>query len=233
MGTPSLADDILPPEFDEAKYRIEVLRLTDGQTEDEYDAELAALAAELGISFPEQAPSPVPGSDTTPTESAQQQQPPPGAECDADAAGAGSTVGPGSSTLPEQSPGTDRGQHRSDRTSLPQLITRDDVTSPPSAPRRRPRVASFSIYDRYIAQLDPALSQPKFLEQQPPPQQQQAHPDSSPGIFGAGARKSYRNLTDGLKTKILFRRRSSLAHAPTYVMLSPFTSTTPPPWPIW
>ncbi|KAI1079592.1 hypothetical protein F5B20DRAFT_570860 [Whalleya microplaca] len=66
--------------------------------------------------------------------------------------------------------------------------------------RRRSRALSFSQYDKYLAQLNPSLSQPKFLTASPPEK------ESAPSIFSVSTRHSYTSIKRGL-SKLRPRRK--------------------------
>lgn len=77
----------------------------------------------------------------------------------------------------------------------------------PPSPRSRPRCLTFSQYDKYLAQVEPSLVQPKFLKQTNPTA------DALPSIFGATTRKSVINIKNGIKAKVRWKKRASLSSA--------------------
>lgn len=75
------------------------------------------------------------------------------------------------------------------------------------SPRSRPRCLTFSQYDKYLAQVEPSLVQPKLLKQTNPTA------DALPSIFGATTRKSVISITNGIKAKVRWKKRASLSSA--------------------
>ncbi|KAK3310828.1 uncharacterized protein B0T15DRAFT_51304 [Chaetomium strumarium] len=134
---------IRPPELDAADYISQVLNRSDGATEADIDQELIAKAVALGVELPisrrNSAQEPRgPGSDSGDTPNLQHTR----------------TASVGLS----QTADMDLASQTSNR--APAAATMLTETSD----RRRPKSLSFSQYDRYIRQVDPALDQPKFLK---------------------------------------------------------------------
>ncbi|KAK3901038.1 hypothetical protein C8A05DRAFT_35301 [Staphylotrichum tortipilum] len=130
-----------PPELDDADYVREVLARPDGATEADIEQELALRAAALGIELP------APGGGGT--------------------GGGSNTDDQGTSPAGDSSDG----RHSSQRTRAVSAASdgsTDTSTTPltDSSSRRQPRnrrSLSFSQYERYISQVDPALDQSKLL----------------------------------------------------------------------
>ncbi|KAK8122506.1 hypothetical protein PG984_011176 [Apiospora sp. TS-2023a] len=69
--------------------------------------------------------------------------------------------------------------------------------------RRRSRTLTFAQYDKYLAQINPNINQPKFLLIPPPPPER----TSAPSLFSVSTRKSYNGLRNGF-LKIRRKRKS-------------------------
>lgn len=91
----------------------------------------------------------------------------------------------------------------------------------PPSPRSRPRCLTFSQYDRYLAQVEPNLVQPKFLKQTSPAA------DVIPGILSATTRKSVMSLKNGIKAKVRWKKRASLPSATVTMYAFPTPLDTP------
>ncbi|KAG6367708.1 hypothetical protein INS49_001903 [Diaporthe citri] len=160
----SPADPIIdnaPDELNDLSYLVEVLRSV--ETEQNIEQDLTTRAAALGISI--QAP-PSPTGDTSS----------PGPESDATlsstharntSSGSDKTTGTAMTSNPPSRPDTGAAQ----RDSAPPL---------PSS-RARSRSLNFSTYDKYLAQLEPNLCQPKILKRPPTPT------DNAPSLFSSTA----------------------------------------------
>ncbi|KAJ4419626.1 hypothetical protein N0V82_004821 [Gnomoniopsis sp. IMI 355080] len=90
--------------------------------------------------------------------------------------------------------------------SSPTKSCHEEPNLPPS-PRTRPRCLTFSLYDKYLAQVEPNLNQPKFLKQTSPTA------DVVPNIFSVTTRKSVVSITNGIKAKVRWKKRASMQHA--------------------
>lgn len=69
--------------------------------------------------------------------------------------------------------------------------------------RKRSRTLAFSQYDKFLAQVDPSLDQPKPSNLPPPPERHK----STPSLFSVSTRKSYLGIRNGI-LKIRRRHRS-------------------------
>ncbi|KAK8103763.1 IBR domain-containing protein [Apiospora kogelbergensis] len=69
--------------------------------------------------------------------------------------------------------------------------------------RRRSRNLTFSQYDKYLAQINPNMTQPKFLPIPPIPRERA----SAPSLFSVSTKKSYNGLRNGI-LKIRRKRKS-------------------------
>lgn len=187
-------------DVNEAGYLADVLLLAaDKTSEDDLDDELTQRAAALGISIP----------PVTPTSSSNH-----GADSDTTAfssharntsTGSKDTADTAFSSQPS-SPTLDRSAHNN-----PNLAP---------SPRARSRSLTFSQYDKYLAQVEPNLHQPKFLKQFSPPT------DDIPSLFSIGTRKSVMSIKNGIKAKVRWKKRSSLARATMYFTCPFFPSPT-------
>ncbi|KAL8417392.1 hypothetical protein RB596_007496 [Gaeumannomyces avenae] len=73
----------------------------------------------------------------------------------------------------------------------------------PMLSRRRSRNLSFSHYDKYVAQVDPNLKQPKFVKETSPSR------GPAPSIFSFSTRKSMVSLRNSLRTRLWWRKGST------------------------
>ena len=189
--TDSVDGQAEPPELREADYVREVLARPDGTTEADIEEELLAKAAALGIELPTSGRSstqeqrtledkclaPRPGPQLTHQVFA-------GSDDRADAAGPAPQV--------------------SDPAAAAVATTTAATTQTEgSAARRRSKSPSFSQYDRYISQVDPALDQSKFLR----PNHDNA--EWSAGILvKSSTRRGVRGFTRNIAAKLMRRRPS-------------------------
>lgn len=187
------ADMMLPDkaacfDLDDAGYLADVLQHQ--ASEDAIDDDLVQKATALGIAVPPAATSNNgPDSDTT-AFSSHARNTSTGSNDTADTA---LTSHPSSPTL-------DRSAYN---------------PNPAQPPRARSRSLNFSQYDKYLAQVEPNLNQPKFLKQFAPPA------DDVPGLFSIGSRKSVISLKNGIKAKVRWKKRSSLASTTMYATCLP------------
>ncbi|KAF3768744.1 hypothetical protein M406DRAFT_337110 [Cryphonectria parasitica EP155] len=93
------------------------------------------------------------------------------------------------------------------RPCSPAASTPADPLAATTAPRHHasPRAArsrglTFSQYDRYLAQVEPSLNQPKAHKQQSGSLSSAA--GKAPSIFSVGKRRSVINITNGIKAKV-------------------------------
>lgn len=172
-----------PGELDDLSYLVEVLRSV--ETEQHIEQDLTHRAAALGISMP---PPPSPSEETNC----------PDPESDATlsstharntSSGSDNTADTAMTSNPPSRPDTGAGQRE----------------NPPPLPssRARSRSLNFSTYDKYLAQLEPNLCQPKILKRPPTPT------DNAPSIFSVSTRKSYISIKNGLKAKVRWKRQST------------------------
>jgi hypothetical protein len=78
----------------------------------------------------------------------------------------------------------------------------NDTTPAAPAPRRRSKTLSFSHYDKYLAQIDPNINQPKFLKEPPPDVD-----ISGLSLFSVSTRKSFASVRSGIKKRIRWKRK--------------------------
>lgn len=102
-------------------------------------------------------------------------------------------------------------------TTVPSSPTKScEEPSLPPSPIARPRCLTFSLYDKYLAQVEPNLNQPKFIKQTSPTA------DVVPNIFSVTTRKSVVSITNGIKAKVRWKKRASMSQAPMmYVQILP------------
>lgn len=181
------ATDNAPDELNDLSYLVEVLRSV--ETEQNIEQDLITRAATLGISIP--AP-PLPSEDTHS----------PGAESDATlsstharntSSGSEDTTNTAMTSNPPSRPNTGAEPH--------------DHAPPVPSSRARSRSLNFSTYDKYLAQLEPNLCQPKILKRPPTPT------NPAPSIFSVSTRKSYISIKNGLKAKVRWKKPSNIPSA--------------------
>lgn len=175
-------------DLNDAGYLAEVLQPGDKTSEEEIEEELMQKATALGISIPPAIPNATSNngadSDTTAFSSHARNT----------STGSNDTADTVLSSQPS-SPTLDR--------------FANNPNFPPS-PRARSRSLNFSQYDKYLAQVEPNLNQPKFLKQFSLPA------DDVPSLFSIGTRRSVISIKNGIKAKVRWKKRSSLTTATMY-----------------
>jgi hypothetical protein len=84
----------------------------------------------------------------------------------------------------------------------PDQTTATSATPTEASARRRSRSISFSLYDRYISQVDPALHQPKFLRPD------QGKDGTGGSVTKSGSRKGVRDFTRSIAARLKRRKPS-------------------------
>lgn len=182
-------------ELNDVDYLIEVLQTDNTSSEEEIAQELIQKAAALGISTtpvtPIVATNRSADSDTTTF----------------------STHARNTSTGSNDTTDTALSSHPSSPTNVHFPASVDGNLA--ASPRARPRSLNFSHYEKYLAQVEPNLNQPKFLKQSPPPT------DDLSGLFSINTRKSVINIKNGIKAKVQVRwkKRSSMSNATTMYVI--------------
>lgn len=190
--------DNAPDELNDLSYLVEVLRSV--ETERHIEQDLTTRAAALGISIP------APPSPTGETNS-------PGPESDATLS---STHARNTSSGSDDTTGT---AMTSNPPSRPDTGVAQRETAPPLPnSRARSRSLNFSTYDKYLAQLEPNLCQPKIIKRPPTPT------DNAPSLFSVSTRKSYISIKNGLKAKVRWKRQSTIPSTTLYVQPLPFAA---------
>jgi hypothetical protein len=185
--TPSV-DIRLPPELDEASYSAAVLLLDQSTTETSLDDELAIKAGALGISISR--PSTSDKRNTSSAESA-------------------STVATFHART-FSSASNDSG--RTTLTSYSSFDASPSADTPiKSVSRRGSKTLNFSQYEKYLAQVDPNINQPKFLKGPPP----EPVSTTAPSLFSVSTRGSYVSFKRGLKNKMRWRKKPIPQPEPT------------------
>ncbi|KAK1750296.1 ribonucleases P/MRP protein subunit POP1 [Echria macrotheca] len=191
---PSPADQVdaavLPPELNEVEYFDEVLHLPGGKTDVDVENELIAKATALGLEIP----ATIEPSGEEPSSSSDESGP-----------GVGSHHGRTGSTSTNGSAGTDLTSQTSHHSAtIPPPL--GEPTNP-AATRRYSKNLSFSQYEKYLGQLDPALSQPKFHS----PHAQQ--PGRSRTLFTSATKRKgmVKDFKRSLTTRLRRRQSSSAA----------------------
>ncbi|TEA20413.1 putative E3 ubiquitin-protein ligase ariadne-2 [Colletotrichum sidae] len=189
-STPDMAPcpAILPsPEDDEAEYLDQVLCLPLQTSEAAIEEELVAKAAALGISTSGLS------ADSCNNYTAESRA---------------STVATQHvrtfSTASRDSTSTTLTSHHSESVAALPASTPADAPPVPLA-RKRSKSLTFSLYDKYLTQLDPNIHQPK-IQKAPPPI---ALDNSAHSLFSVTSRRSYFSIKEGIR-KIRWRRRSGL-----------------------
>jgi len=184
------ADALTPwpsiPELNDADYFAEVLELS-GKSEEVLDQEIAKRATSLGIEVPTRPPT----ADKRNTSSAE----------------SSSTVATYHvrtfSSASRGSASTALTTHSSVIVVIP--VPNDTAPTLPT-PRRRSKTLSFSHYDKYLAQIDPNINQPKFLKEPPPDVDV-----SGVSLFSVSTRKSFASVKSGIKKRIKWKRKGENA----------------------
>ena len=179
-----------PPELREADYVREVLARPNGTTEADIEEELLAKAAALGIELP------------TSGRSSAQEQRTLEEKCLVPCAGPQLTyeVPAGSDDVADAIGPAPQVPDHAAAVATPTTAT---AQTEGSAARRRSKSPSFSQYDRYISQVDPALDQSKFLR----PNHDNA--EWSAGIVvKSSTRRGVRGFTRSIAAKLMRRRPS-------------------------
>ena len=184
-----------PPELSEAGYLREVLHLTARQTEADVVDELIAKASALGIATASRPSTPgkadISSADSATTSHARN------SSTDSDASASTALTSPSIHGAPALEPPS------------------------PALRRRRSKSLSFSQYDKYLAQVDPNLEQPKFRLEAPP--------EPAPSLFSVSTRKSYQSIKRVLKNRVTRKKRST----PAFGALKSVTSAGPTPRPLF
>lgn len=168
-------------ELNEADYFVDVLQLGDSTSEEERERELTTRAEALGISIrphtlTEQINFGAESDDT-------------GLSIHARHASSSSHDTTDTALTPPASP----------TSACPGSPT---IANPPASPRARSRL-TFSQYDKYLAQVEPNLNQPRFLKRT------SLAVDAAPSLFSSvSTRKSVVSIKDGIKAKVRWKRRS-------------------------
>jgi hypothetical protein len=178
----------VPTELGDVDYAREVFGRTDGATEADIERELMAKASALGMNL-----SISGGPDT------QDPRTPAGGLDDTLALLHGRTVSTGSN-------GTAVSRIESHTSHLSATMP---ATLTEGQGRRRSRSLSFSQYDKYLSQIDPALDQPKFLR----PNSNKT--EWSAGIvIKSGTRKGVKGFTRSIANRLRRRRPSPATLTP-------------------
>lgn len=184
-------------ELNDGDYLTEVLRRADRVSEADIERALERTAETLGISI----------RPHTPTQH---------------------TNGSADSPLSSHGRNTSTGSNDTTHTALttvpstPSIPCAEPHFTPSPSPRSRARSLTFSQYDKYLAQVEPSLVQPKFLKQTSP------STDALPSLFGATTRKSVMSIKNGIKAKVRWKKRASLSS--TAALMYAFLSERPGCW---
>lgn len=103
------------------------------------------------------------------------------------------------------------------------LTTHSSILDGPSPPirapaglRRRSKSMSFSQYDKYLANIDPNINQPKFVKE-PSPDRMDA---SAQSLFSVSTKRSLFSIKRGIKSRIRWRKKSApSANVTVWVLL--------------
>lgn len=175
-------------ELDDIDYFTDVLQITDGASEQEREQSLTKRAEALGISVRPHTPTgrtdPGADSDTTGFSSH-------GRNVSSSSNGTADTV-----LTPPATPVT----------ACPDSSS---LANPSASPRTRSRL-NFSQYDKYLAQVEPTLEQPKLLKRS------SVMEEVTPNIFGGSKRKSVVSIKNGIKAKVRWKKRASVSTATMY-----------------
>lgn len=180
-----------PPELSDQEYARVVLKEPPGRTEDDVERELLEATQAMGIDV-------FPPTTTRPCTPVQ-------------LAAIGRTDSAEIATSPghvrmrscesNDSASTDHAEHSSNNSPSAMI-----ETSPSSTVRTRAKTLSFSHYDKYLSQVDPNLSQPRFLPQSP---NGAGVETTTSGTLGESTRRGVRGIKRGLTQRLKWKRRSA------------------------
>ncbi|KAK0718812.1 hypothetical protein B0T21DRAFT_56571 [Apiosordaria backusii] len=177
-----------PPELSDIDYLREVLGQPNGRTEEDIELELVTKASALGIELP------IEGARLTIEESASADE-----SDDTFTRQHGRTVSTSSNGTVNSGFTSHASRHS---IVLPATLTE-------SAARRRSRSLTFSQYEKYLGQIDPALDQPKFLRPNP------EKTERSMGILvRSGTRKGVKDLKRSITSRLKRRRATPSSLTP-------------------
>ncbi|KAK8074679.1 hypothetical protein PG997_009342 [Apiospora hydei] len=197
---PSPADGTAPPELSDADFLSQVLQTRADNTERWLD-DLINKAASLGIqiSRPSTALSaPAEPSNFRTAESS--------VTLDTSHTRTASTGSNGSSSTAMTSDDDNHQHFPPQKPNNNSTTTNNNNNNNSILTRRRSRNLTFAHYDKYLAQINPNMNQPKFLSALPPPPERTL----APSLFSVSTRKSYNGLRNGfLKIR---RKRKSISY---------------------
>lgn len=182
-----------PPELVDAAYAQEVLGEPTGRTEQDVDVTLAARAAELGVDL-----DALDSLDSRPSTTEN-----PKVSSIESAPSVATRRARSVSTASIRSTSTGLTSHNS--ISLPGTLTE----AAPKLVRRRSKALSFSQYDKYLSQVAPNLTQPKFLPQCPP-----AKSDRPLSVFSMTSKINVKDLKRGFAIKLRWKRKPAYPPGP-------------------
>lgn len=192
--TPLLAEthvaDNTPPELVEADFVSQVLQVTAESAESYLDS-LVCKAVSLGITIP-RPPSTADKPNTFSTSGAESS-----VTLDTNHARTVSTASRRTANTSLTSPASDDGNQ--DVVVVVAAATTTATTH--ILARKKSRNLAFSQYEKYLAQIDPNLNQPKFIALAP------TERSSTPSLFSVSTRRSYISMKNGL-SKMRRRRRA-------------------------
>ena len=170
------ADDT--PELDDARYMRQVLRQPEGVTEADLDRHLAAKATALGIDVPEHMPFSADKSSPLRAEPS-------------------TTI----NTLHARTPSMGSNGTASSYSAAPATPTTPVLDDSLALTKRRPRSINFHSYERYLTQVDPNLTQPKFVHPPPP-----KPPERAGSLFSVSSRRSVQEFRRSIASKLKKRK---------------------------
>lgn len=185
-------------DLDDAAYLSQVLRLPVDKSESQLDDELEARARQHGITISHST------SDKRYTSSAE-------------------------SASTTQTPHTRTFSTASNNSASTTLTAHSSIFAP-SSPKLYPtkgkdgrsnKNLNFSHYERYLAQVDKNLDQPKFRKAAVAPPE-----TSSKSLFSVSTKRSLFSIKSGMKNKMKWRRKSMQPVVPTLFVLSQNTPST-------
>ncbi|KAK6860272.1 IBR domain-containing protein [Apiospora arundinis] len=191
---PGTADGTAPPELSDAEFLSQVLQTRADNTE-RWLNDLINEAASLGISISR--PSTALSAAAAAEEPSNFRTAESSVTLDTSHTRTASSGSNGSSSTAMTS--DDDNQHH----YLPQKPNHDNNNTAGFLTRRRSRALTFAQYDKYLAQINPNMTQPKFLSIPPVPRERA----SAPSLFSVSTKKSYNGLRNGF-LKIRRKRKS-------------------------
>ncbi|KAK8016513.1 RING/U-box [Apiospora rasikravindrae] len=194
---PSPADGTAPPELSDADFLSQVLQTRADNTERWLD-DLISKAASLGISISRPSTALSTAAEPSNFRTADSS-----VTLDTSHTRTASTGSNGSSSTAMTSDDDNHQHFPPEKPNNNSSTNNNNNNNNSILTRRRSRNLTFAHYDKYLAQINPNMNQPKFLSAPPPPPERTL----APSLFSVSTRKSYNGLRNGF-LKIRRKRKS-------------------------